>query len=67
MVADGLEDESGVSQVSMSLCDHSLVEGREEHELNLPRIEWTTLDEFGVRGLERDERILRRLPSSWLR
>lgn len=51
----------------MSLCDPSLVEEQEEHELNLPRIEWTTLDEFGVRGLERDERILRRLPSSWLR
>lgn len=43
----------------MSLCDPSLVEGWEEHELDLHRVEWTTPDEFGVRGLERDERILR--------
>lgn len=38
----------------MTLCDHNLVEGWEEHELNPCSIEWTTLDDFEVRGLERE-------------
>lgn len=43
----------------MSLCEHSLAEGWKGHELKLHRMEWTFLVDFGLRGLERAEGVLR--------
>lgn len=54
------------AQYQMSLHDRSLVEGREEHKLKPHSIEWTILDDLGMKGLERAERVLMWLSSSWL-
>lgn len=43
----------------MSLCERSLAEGWEGHELNLHSMDWTILADLGVRVLERAERVLR--------